>query len=126
MNPEIERHVSRAEELLNVAGELIALGYPADSVSRSYYAMFHGASAVLLHLGIERGSHHGVWAAFGQFVAKEGLMEPRLHRAGLEAFAARVRSDYLSEPPESLADSEAALVMAREFVAACRSFLAGQ
>lgn len=126
MSEEIQRHVARARDLLNVAAELIDLEHPADSVSRSYYAMFHGARAVLLHVGVRRSSHHAVWAAFGQFVAKAGLMDTRLHRSALEVFEARLRSDYLSNPPESLADARAALELAREFVAACEVFVGGQ
>jgi hypothetical protein len=116
-------HVGRAEELLQAAHDLIGMGYPADSISRSYYAMFHAATAVLLELGIRRSSHHGVWAAFGQFVSAPGLMEARHHHAGIRLFADRSRSDYLAKPGATREDAERDLTTARDFVAACRHFL---
>jgi len=45
---EVAKHLKRAEELLEVARENLENGHPADSVSRSYYAMFHAAAAVTL------------------------------------------------------------------------------
>jgi uncharacterized protein (UPF0332 family) len=123
MTPEVLRHLDRAGELLQVAREILDANHPADSISRSYYAMFHGAVAVLLALGIERSSHHGVWAAFGEFVAHPGLMDVSYHHAGLDAFRARVRSDYLASPGDTVSDAEESLADAREFVAACRRFL---
>ena len=123
MKAEVGKHVARSEELLRAAGELVRLGFPADSVSRSYYAMFHAAKAVLLDLGIERKSHHAVWAAFGQHVAAPGLVDRALHRVAILAFRARLRSDYLAEPEDTEADARDACASAEEFVAACRRFV---
>jgi len=86
MKSEVREHLERAEELLQVAQELLDLSHPADSVSRSYYAMFHSATAVLKELGIERKSHHAVWSAFGEYVVAKGLMEAKFHRSGLDVF----------------------------------------
>lgn len=65
MKPEAQKHLARADQLLAAAESLIQQGFPPDAVSRSYYAMFHAATAVLLELGIQRSSHHATWAAFG-------------------------------------------------------------
>lgn len=126
MKAESAKHLRRADELLVVANDNLEMGHYPDSGSRSYYAVFHTAKAVLLELGIERSSHHGVWAAFGQFVARPGLMNSRLHAAALEALQSRVRSDYLAEPGDTREDAEDALAAARDFVAACRTFLKGR
>jgi uncharacterized protein (UPF0332 family) len=123
MKPEAVKHLRRAEELLEVASDNLEMGHFPDSVSRSYYGMLHAAKAVLLVLGIERSSHHGVWAAFGQSVARPGLMDSQLHRTALEAFQSRVRSDYLAEPGDTREDAEDDLAVARDFVAACGTFL---
>jgi uncharacterized protein (UPF0332 family) len=116
-------HLARADEVLKVAGEILRLGYPADSIGRSYYAAFHAATAVLLELGIARSSHHGVWAAFGQFVTAKGLMDAEHHRTGTRLFRSRIRSDYHGAPGMTQENAEAALDMARAFVAACRRAL---
>jgi hypothetical protein len=106
-----------------VAAENLDAEHPADSISRSYYAMFHAATAVLLELGIERSTHRGLWAAFGQFVGKVGLMDPEYHRLGMDMSRARSNSDYLPEPEDTSENAQDDLAVARGFVAACRTFL---
>ena len=124
MNQDAQDHLSRADELLRAAEDLMKLGYPSDSISRSYYALFHGATAVLLELGIQRSSHHAVWAAFGQFVTAPGLMEARYHHMGIRLFADRSRAEYRAKPGGTREDADRDLTAARDFVAACRVFLA--
>jgi hypothetical protein len=77
-----------------LAEAIAEMGVPADAISRTYYAMLHAANAVLLELGIERGSHHGVWAAFGEHVTARGLMDARHPGESI--------ADRLSLPPEWL------------------------
>jgi len=123
---ESQEHLERAQELLRAARDILDLGYHADSVGRSYYAIFHAATAVLPELGVERGSHHGVWAAFGQFVTARGLLDVRFHRVGIELFDARSRSEYRGKPADTKEDAEGDLLAAGQFVAACRALLEKQ
>jgi len=123
MKQEAADHLGRAESLLALAERVLSFGYPADSISRAYYAMFHSASAVLLEMGIARGSHHGLWAAFGEHVAAKGLMDAKYHRAGLRLLRARTDSDYKPKPKDTHADAQDAIRVAQDFVAACRGFL---
>ena len=90
MRSEVAERLQRADGFICVAGDLLRLGHWSDAVSRSYYAMFHAATGVLLELDIERSSHHAVWAAFGEFVTARGLMDARHHHAGLRWFRARL------------------------------------
>ena len=115
--------IEKAEEFLAAADACLNLTYHNASASRSYYAMFHAATAVLLELDIERSSHHGVWAAFGQFVTAKGLMDAHYHHIGIEWFRARGDSDYFAEPDDTRDDARNAVAAARDFVAACRRFL---
>jgi hypothetical protein len=121
MNPQAQQHLCRARELLEVAQHVLA--YPADSISRSYYAVFHAATGALLGIDIDRSSHHGVWAAFGEFLVAPGLIDAQHHRSGLRLFRARSRSDYLAIPEDTPEDAQQALSAARDFVAACQVFL---
>lgn len=123
MKSEVSQHLERAEELLEVANELVALTRPADSASRSYYAMFHAVKAVLIELGIKRKSHHAVWSAFGEFVTAPGLMDKKFHRSGLQLFVSRSQSDYLAIPENTIEEAKDDLVMAMEFVVGCREFI---
>ncbi len=54
MKPEIAQHLKRSGELIEVAEENLRSHHPADSISRSYYAMFHTATADLKYLGFAR------------------------------------------------------------------------
>ena len=126
MTAEAEVHLARADELLRAAADLLSLGYCPDSLSRSYYAAFHAATALLLELGIQRSSHHALWAAFGQFVTNKGLMDIEYHRTATRLFRSRIRCDYHGAPGITQPAADEALQMARDFVAACRSFLDGR
>ncbi len=116
-------HLDRADQLLDVASVLLQSRYWSDSVSRSYYAVFHAAKAVLMETGIERNSHHAVWSAFGEHIAARGRMDRRLHRLALDLFEARVASDYLPIVGDTEQDASEHLTFAREFVAAACAFV---
>ena len=123
MKADAQDHLARAEQLLELAEAIGEMGYAADAIGRAYYAMLHAARAVLLELGVERSSHHGVWAAFGEHVAAPGLMNARYHRAGIQMFRARGESDYVATPTDTREDAGEAIEIARDFVAACRAFI---
>jgi hypothetical protein len=123
MTGESDRHLSRAEEFLRVAEENLKNNHPSDSISRSYYAMFHAATAVLKTLGIERKSHHALWSGFGEHVTSKGLIAPKFHRLALDAFSARSLSDYLAQPTDTIDDAGESLAVATDFVGVCRRFV---
>jgi uncharacterized protein (UPF0332 family) len=126
VNQDVQDHLARAEELLRAAQGLIELGCPPDSISRSYYAIFHAGTAALLEIGIQRSSHHALWAAFGQFVIAPGLMEAHHHQTAVRLFADRSRCEYRAKPGGTCEDAERDLAAARDFVAACREFIEGR
>jgi len=123
MKEEIGGHLARAQELLRVSADLLGHGYRADSISRSYYAMFHAATATLLLVGVERSSHKALISAFGEFVVKKGFVEARYHGYLRNAFEARSESDYLPSPSETAEDANLILEQAEEFVGACGKFI---
>lgn len=95
----------------------------AAAVARAYYAMFHAATAALLHRDIRRRSHKGLISAFGQFLVKPGHVEAGLHKSFAEAFDLRQHSDY--QPLVDLTENQANEVLARatKFVAACKGLV---
>jgi len=117
---DVRLHLDRAEDCIADAELLLAASRSGAAVSRAYYAMFHAATAALLHRGITRRSHQGVIAAFGQVFAKSGHVDVRLHRRFADAFDLRQESDYL--PVIRLVDEKAHEVLgwAKEFAAVCR------
>ncbi|VAX21919.1 hypothetical protein MNBD_NITROSPINAE03-47 [hydrothermal vent metagenome] len=123
MKQEIEQHLKRSEELIIVAEENLKNNHPADSINRSYYSMFHSATAVLLNLGIERSSHKGLIAAFGEHVVKKEIMEKKYHAHLRNAFEARIESDYMPFPDESNSSAQTTLQQARDFFVSCSKYL---
>ncbi len=123
MNPEPSDHIARAEGFLHSAEQLFKMEFWADSVSRSYYAVFHAATAALLNQGIVRRSHHAIWSAFGEHFAATGRMDQRLHRYALDIFEARNLSDYSAKSWTTREDAEESLQNARLFVAAAKTFI---
>lgn len=123
MKKEIADHLQRANELLGVARENLGNRHSADSVSRSYYAAFHAATALLMAFDIERNSHHSLWSAFGEHIALPGVLDRKYHRFALDLFYQRAQADYLALPESTVEDAALALDRASEFVTACRSFL---
>jgi len=117
---DVELHLREADDCLAQAELLLTSCFPGGAVSRSYYAMFHAATAALLHQGIKRRSHQGIIAAFGQTFVKPGIVDARFHKYFTKVFSLRQESDYL--PVVRLVDETAREVLgwAQEFVAACR------
>ena len=119
MKKDVERHLESAGVFLQESEYLLSGGFFRGAVGRAYYAMFHAATAVLLHKGIERASHGGIISAFGRFIAKPGLVDPKLHRWLLEAFTLRNDCDYLAPFEAEESQARTTLDRAKEFVDIC-------
>lgn len=108
--------LARAHEELGAARVLADAGFPAQSVSRTYYAAFYAAEAALLDLGETRSKHSGVVAAFVQLVVRGGGCDERAGRLLRDLYERRGQADYSTEPvgPEEgeRAVTDAALVVA--------------
>ncbi len=121
MNEEIRLHFERADEYISDAELLLQERRIASAVGRAYYSMFHAATAVLLNKDVQRSSHHGLISAFGQFIARPGLIDYEHFRNLQEIFDLRRESDY--EPIVDITQDEAAKILekTKAFVAACRN-----
>ena len=67
----------RADESLTAARICLGYGINPDSISRSYYAVFHAATAVLVSKGIRAKSHSALRQLFGLHIVQSGLAERR-------------------------------------------------
>jgi uncharacterized protein (UPF0332 family) len=75
---EAKRWLTRATNALNASEALTSRKLFDDAISRSYYAMFYAARALLIRDRITVGSKHSaVIAAFGREYAKTGKIDPR-------------------------------------------------
>ena len=71
---EISSNLERANTNLQVAKGLLDKGYFDVSASRSYYAAFYAASALLLNERIDTSKHSGVIALIHQHFVKSGKL----------------------------------------------------
>lgn len=94
MISEAEKLIQKAENALQVAKELLSNRHYSDVVSKAYYVMFYGASALLINNDIKRSSHAGVISAFGRFFVKTGKIHPNYHRMLIKAQIDRETADY--------------------------------
>lgn len=76
------------------AKKLLELGLLHDSVSRSYYAMFHAVRSVLSLEGFDAKKHSSVISRFGQNYVRTGIFPSEFTSAIWNAFKIRGYSDY--------------------------------
>ena len=79
---------------MDAAKLLLNAGYAGFSASRSYYAMFYVAEALLLSLDLSFSKHSAVIAAFGLHYSKTGLVPGEYQRYLTEAESLRHMGDY--------------------------------
>ncbi|MFQ6058283.1 MAG: HEPN domain-containing protein [Anaerolineae bacterium] len=113
--------MAKARSSLAAARKLLEELLFAESISRSYYAMFYAAKALLLLDSIDVSKHSAVIAAFGREYAKTGKIDPRYHRMLLDGFEWRQKSDYdvywlatRKEAEKCLQDAEAFVAQAEK------------
>lgn len=123
MNDEASRYLAKADHAMIVAEELLAGGHIPDAASKTYYAMFYAAKALLAAEGIDVSKHSAVESALGYHFAKPGRIDPKLHRMFINARKIREIADY--DIDEEIVEPEASLKIEEgyEFVTAIRKLL---
>jgi uncharacterized protein (UPF0332 family) len=116
MKEEARKLLKKAARSIDVAVRLLRDGEEDFAVGRAYYAMFYTAEALLGERDLRFSKHSGVHAAYGQYFAKTGLLDPKYHRWLLAAFDNRIIGDYGVDgwlPAEDVAET---IEHAREFL----------
>jgi uncharacterized protein (UPF0332 family) len=102
---EIRANLARAEASIEAARKLAEDGFFDFSASRSYYASFYAATALILSEGMEFGKHSGVIAAIHRHFIKTGKLEKEYGRNLNWLFELRAVGDYgvtAHVPPEDV------------------------
>lgn len=123
MTEEVRKLLEKAEHAIEVAETLMRDGYPSDSVSKIYYAMYYATQALLKTEGIDVVKHSAVESALGYHFAKSGRIDQKYHRMLIDARKIREIADYdiqeeIVEPVASLKIEEG-----KAFLAAIKSLL---
>lgn len=91
--------LEKARRSLTVAENLLQEGHADFAASRTYYACFYTAEALLLSQDLEFSSHGQVLAQYGRHFSKTRLLDPEYHRLLATAFDLRNLADYQTEVP---------------------------
>ena len=123
MTDEVKRYLRKAEHALEVAEDMLRNGHVPDAASKTYYAMYYAAQALLNADGIDVVKHSAVEAAFGYHFAKTGKIDPKFHRMLRNARKIREIADYdideeIVEPAASLKIDEG-----RAFLSVIKDYL---
>lgn len=90
----IKYRLEQAQESLIAAKILLDQGLLRPSASRSYYAMFYAALALLVTSKSITSKHSGVLSAFDTNFILNGTLDRNLSKWIHEAHLLRIRSDY--------------------------------
>jgi uncharacterized protein (UPF0332 family) len=113
---EVEKYLEKAERSLQAANSLIAQDFFDEACSRSYYAMFYAAQALLKHHGIQVKKHSAVVAKIGEHFAKPGTLDKKYHRSLIDAREDRESVDYNVFSTINRETAEERLQAALEFI----------
>jgi hypothetical protein len=113
---EIRSLMERAEKYLRSAKILLEEKDYESSVSRTYYAMFYSAQAMLLTKNSSFSSHKGVISAFGEHFIKTGIFPKEMGRELNRAFEKRQIGDYEYTFVISRREAEEILENGKKFV----------
>lgn len=114
---------AHGDEALAAARCLAENGFLRDAVSRSYYAAFHWARAILMLKGLEPKTHRGVVQLFSLHFVKDGPLseETTTWLSHLETY--RELSDYTSSVTFTSEQAGEEISRAEKFIESCRPIL---
>jgi len=123
LQEEIRACLRKALHRLKVAQSLHQQGEYEDSVSRSYYAIYHAAQAALLTEGLRAETHRGLATLFGLHLVEKGKLPKKLAKYLRNVRDDREEGDYEVYSDIDQETSQTAVREAEEFLQAIRSFL---
>lgn len=119
----IKKHISKSQEKLNAAKDLLQHGYIDDAISRAYYSVFHAASAVLLSKGITVNTHEGLKTLFGIYLVQTNEIEKKYAQFIRNLKDDRENGDYDLFTGFEQEDAEKAISEAEEFLNRMKHYL---
>ena len=94
MNKDVKKLIQKARRSIDASKRLLDSGDYDFSASRTYYAMFYCAEALLLIKKLSFSKHSGVISAFGRYYVKTNIFPREMHSYLSNAFEDRQISDY--------------------------------
>lgn len=119
----VKAELKRAETSLKAAQILLKDGLFADSITRSYYAVFHAAKACLLERNQSPSTHKGVFALFHRELVASGFIEADYAKILKEEREERWLGDYSVEEEFDYERADFRLREAQQFVKRVQVYL---
>lgn len=116
--------LKRSQEHLKSARDLLQNDDFADSVSRSYYAIFQAARALLAIVNLESRKHSGVVSLFNRHFIKTGKLDKRWGVVLKDARRSREMADYTELAKFSREDADEQIGDAEGFIRAVEDLIA--
>ncbi len=112
----VSYRLESAKEKLKSAKDLFEKCDYKDSVSRSYYAIFTAARALLATKQLDSSKHSGVIALFNQHFVKEQIVSKEASKLIEKAKLYREQADYADFFIVSKEEAESQIQSARKFI----------
>lgn len=116
--------LKRSRQHLKSARDLLRNDDYADSISRSYYAIFQSARALLAINGLDSHKHSGVVSLFNRHFIKAGKLDKHWAVVLKDARRSREMADYTEIAEFSRQDAEEQIADAEAFVRAVENLIA--
>jgi len=116
--------LKRSRQHLKSARDLLRNDDYADSISRSYYAIFQSARALLAIDGLDSRKHSGVVSLFNRHFIKSGKLDKHWAVVLKDARRSREMADYTEIAEFSPQDAEEQIADAEAFVRAVENLIA--
>jgi uncharacterized protein (UPF0332 family) len=116
--------LKRSRQHLKSAHDLLRNDDYADSISRSYYAIFQSARALLAINGLDSRKHSGVVSLFNRHFIKSGKLDKHWAVVLKDARRFREMADYTEIAEFSRQDAEEQIADAEAFVFAVENLIA--
>jgi uncharacterized protein (UPF0332 family) len=120
---ETRKFLEKADRAIRAAEPLLDGGDAEFASGRAYYAMFYVAEALLNERGSRFQKHSAVHAAFGEHLVKTRQFDPKFHRWLLDAFDARLTTDYGIDSKIGETETREMVAQAREMLETARRVL---
>lgn len=108
--------IEKAKVRLDSAQVLLKRGNYNDAISRSYYAFFDTASALLISKGLFAKTHSGVVTLFGLHFIKTDLIPAKFARFFRQAKIAREEADYEALKKFTKEETQKIIESAKKFI----------
>ena len=112
----VKYRLKNSKEKLSSAKILLENGKFKDSISRSYYAMFTAARALLATKHLDSSKHTGVISLFNQHFIKTGVVAKEFGRMLMKGKDLRQDSDYKDFVETSMEEAQDQYNDAKKFI----------